>query len=568
MKFKFSKKGILIFLAIVVLFLVLRLPALHQPYHQDEYKWVSFFGSGEESVGVIPHPPLAEFVYSKLGPVVGENNFRAIPLIFSLLNLLLLFYLAKIIFDYRTAYGTILLFTVSFFSVLASLMVDVDGAVMPFFLLLLSIGYFKIREVRDCLPAGKAGKLEIKEKWPWLVLLLVGALGGFLVKVSAVLPLLAFALDWAVEQGAFRNKQRLFAYGLKIILAAAVLINVLLISKLFFPFFNVSSAIKYWEHFADSSSFLNRGWLQTFIQFSKAVLYSSPLLLAPVIFTNQVLFRKLRPFYLFIFAGLVFYLVLFDFSIGALDRYLQFLIIPLCLIGGAIGVKVLDQGLIHRFKILIISLAASLIFLIQFLPQNVSPLYPKTEWLQLLVSFHWNFLFPFTGGSGPLPFYISFAFIGLMWLFVLILVLIAFVKVNLKTTVLLGILILGLVYNGVFIEEYLFGGINGNAAKLVVNATAFIKADQDIKMVTVYNDNGGYNVIQTGKYRKRLYIDPKFDVTEKLKTLNKYREHYLVVDIPHIDPNSVYAQYFNSCQVAYREQDKYISSTIYDCRKD
>ena len=125
---------------------------------------------------------------------------------------------------------------------------------------------------------------------------------------------------------------------------------------------------------------------------------------------------------------------------------------------------------------------------------------------------------------------------------------------------------LGILYNGVFIEEYLFGKINGSAPKLVYAAAKFIKNDSGIKKVTVYNDNGGYNIMETGKYHKRLYIDPKFDINNKIQTLNAYKEFYLVIDIPHIDSSTVYAKYFSSCETIYNEKSGEINSFIYDCR--
>ena len=85
-------------------------------------------------------------------------------------------------------------------------------------------------------------------------------------------------------------------------------------------------------------------------------------------------------------------------------------------------------------------------------------------------------------------------------------------------------------------------------------------------MVTVYNDNGGNEVRETGKYRKRLYTSPQFDINVKVATLNKFKEHYFVLDIPRVDPNSPYQRYFESCRVDYREVDRDISATIYDCR--
>lgn len=84
-------------------------------------------------------------------------------------------------------------------------------------------------------------------------------------------------------------------------------------------------------------------------------------------------------------------------------------------------------------------------------------------------------------------------------------------------------------------------------------------------MVTVYNDNGGYEIQNIGKYRKRLYTDPAFGAEVKMATLNQYKEHYLEVNVPRIDPTSFYRRYFDSCKIAYQDVDRSISATVYDC---
>src|SRR5581483_10109856 len=277
---------IIIFLA---LFLVIRLPNLHYPYHQDEYKWV-YYAHGQ---GAAPHPPLTEYIYTRIAPIFGDNNFRAIPLIFSSINLILIIWLSKIIFrDTKKVWWTAFLFTVSFFSVLASLMVDVDGAVMPMFMLLLFIGYYGFKESQW-------------KNWKWFILILIGSIGGFLVKVSGVLPLAAVALDFAIEMKVFSDIKKLVRYIVYAIGVGILLVLILLASKFIFPFFNFRSDLTYWLHFANSSSFLGRGWLQTFIQFVKSILYLSPLLVLPLFFATKEIFKKLKPFFFFIFIGLI-----------------------------------------------------------------------------------------------------------------------------------------------------------------------------------------------------------------------------------------------------------------------
>lgn len=539
------------FFVIVAIFILLRLPGVDTPLHQDENKWPAYLSPNAQEGTIIPHPPLGAFIYKTAGDLVGfDESFRWVPLIFGIANLLLIFYLAKILFDKKTAFWTAGLFTVSFFSVLASLMVDTDGAVMPFFFLLMSIGYIQL----------KNNNFQLSK---WWILLLAPMVFGFLIKMSFLIGIAAFVLDFAIEKKVFSEKKKIikllgFGSGAIILLAAA-----LLVSKFIFSSFNLESALQYGNRFAN---FSGRGWFQTGIQFIKAMLYLSPLLLIPVFFADREIIKKSRPFLLFISIGLVFYLILFDFSVGALDRYLQFLITPLVIICGAVFAKYLNKEtkISNYFWPVVVSVA---IFLIQFAGHYAPPLYPKTEWISRILSFKWNFLFPFTGGSGPLPFYISFAFMGISWLACVLAALAVFKSGISKKNFLIPILVLGIFYNVAFIEEYSFGQINGSTKVLIKKVTTFIKNTDDIKKVTVYNENGGWEIYSMGKYRKRLYIDPKFDVKEKIASLNLYKEHYLVVDIPTIDPNTVFQKYFNSCKIVYRALDKQISATVYDCRR-
>jgi hypothetical protein len=154
-----------------------------------------------------------------------------------------------------------------------------------------------------------------------------------------------------------------------------VLALILIGSKLLFPFFNLSYSLTYWEHFA---VFKNRGWFQTFIQFAKSLLYTSPLLIIPVFLVNKELWKKTRPFFLFIFLGLFFYLIAFDFSLGALDRYFQFFVVPTTLITAGV-LTYYFQGPTEKKITIGMILGALVIFFLQFIPQHVPPLYPKNR---------------------------------------------------------------------------------------------------------------------------------------------------------------------------------------------
>ncbi len=539
---------------LVVIFVVVRLPGTDLPLHQDEYKWPMIVNPALSSDTEIPHPPLSQFIYKTAGRIVGYDvDFRFTPLFFGTINLLLLYYLLRMRFNKITAVVGGFLFALSYFSVLASLMVDTDGQIMPFFFLLSLISYYKSKSILS-------GK-----RYLWLALMLISLVLGFFVKVSFALVIVAIAADFIWEKKNHITKKDLIKYLFYAFGSVLIVSFMLFISQYIFSFFDLNKALVYWKHFAE----LDRNWFQTAIQVVKAILYTSPfLVLLPVLLSKNNT-SELRPFIFYLFFGLIFYIVVFDFSIGALDRYLQFVIVPLCAISSVVIVSILksDSDLRNKEYLLLGLLIASFLSVLLFVPHFVPSLHPKMAWLKRIFDMKWNFLYPFSGGSGPLGFYVSFLFMSMAWLVSMVLVSIAYFKTNLRKMVVLVLIPIGLIYNLVFIEEYLFGYLYGSAPRLLTNAVQFIENNPDIKMVTVYNDNGGNEIRSIGKYRKRLYTDPAFDINEKIATLNTYKEHYLEINVPRIDPNSIYRKYLDSCETVYKEIDKNISATVYDCKK-
>ncbi len=314
----------LLFGLILILLIVIRIPGLHISYYQDEYKWPILMNPELTVPGSIPHPPLSEFIYSHTAKIFGYENFRYTPFLFSIFNLFLLFYLVKKIFNDRSALISSFLYAISGFSVIASLMVDTDGQILPFFFLLSVIFYINWRE-----------SVLFKYKILWFAAFLLSIILGFLVKLSFIIAIGTIVFDFFYSQSrSIEKRRRLFKYiffgvgGLSIFL-----VIVLIGSRFIFPYFNLTKSFSYWIHFI---VFSNRNYLQIFIQFFKALIYISPLLLLPIFWMSREIAEKLRIFWLFIVGGLIFYLVLFDFSTGALDRYFQFLILPLCIISGVV----------------------------------------------------------------------------------------------------------------------------------------------------------------------------------------------------------------------------------------
>ena len=209
---------------------------------------------------------------------------------------------------------------------------------------------------------------------------------------------------------------------------------------------------------------------------------------------------------------------------------------------------------------------SSFIFLVQFVNHSVPTLYPKKEWLSLFTHLKWNFLFPFTGGSGPTGFYISFLFISFAWILSIFLIVYGRSKFISSKEILFLVLVLGIFYNVIFTEEYLFGKINGSSYGLFEEVKQFIVNDKNIKKIMVYNDIGGYEIQKLGKYERRIYAAPQFESVYK-PIFIPYDGHVLFIDIPRVNPNSLYANFFAVCSEIYKKNDKYITAKILDCSK-
>ena len=108
----FRRNEWLLLTAVVVFFILIRLPGTSLPLHQDEYKWPMIVNPAITSDTEIPHPPLSQFIYRTAGHLVGYNvNFRLVPLFFGVLNLLLLYYFLRMRFSRNVANIGVLIFT-------------------------------------------------------------------------------------------------------------------------------------------------------------------------------------------------------------------------------------------------------------------------------------------------------------------------------------------------------------------------------------------------------------------------------------------------------------------------
>ena len=557
---KSYKREIMIFSSILLVFAALRAFGIHLPYHQDEWKNVSVSRTVEGAGDFFAHPPLMQMIFVADNFIFGGDNMRVVPFLFSIASAVLLYFVVRNRIDKRAAAWSVGLFSISFYNILGSLSPDVDGAILPFFFLLAVYAYDRSMSAEGS-----------SARWKWISLLITSLLVGFLIKLSFILVIGVILADYVWSRGKKMNSKEMLISFLGMLGFGLVYVALLYGIKFVYPSFDMSIMMGHANQFREEEA---RNWIQVFVQGLKAIYYLSPLLIIPIFFINKDILKKTRIFFIYLILGFIFYFILFDFSRGALDKYLMFSVAPLSVICGTIFAKIfsdfneLTSNKFVRFIILGAIISGFIIFL-NFVHHSIPPLYPKTEWFGKVIHLEWNFLNPFHGGSGPLGFYVSFLFIAVSFIVSAFLGIIGFVKKEWRVGITVGLIIIGISYNLVFAEEFLFGKINGSAPKVLREAVSFIDSAPQIKNVLTYSDIGAYELSKIKKYAGRIYATP----TSEDGYRKKFAEHiavnggyFLVVDIPHINPESFYGEFFAKCKTEFEAQDRKIVARVYDCK--
>jgi hypothetical protein len=272
--------------------------------------------------------------------------------------------------------------------------------------------------------------------------------------------------------------------------------------------------------------------------------------------------KRYQFWYVYLGLSLLFYLVLFDFSKLTLERYMMFLIIPACIIGGGILVEWLKGLQFRKNFLIVVGLFIMLVILVLVIPQDVLPLNPKGAYIEHVEQLDFNFLIPLTGGSGPIGFYFSTLFILVSFVITVISSLAIYYRFVWHKAAVILLVTFGVGYNILFVQEYLFGRLFGSVPAIARAAVEYVNKTPAVKEVITYNDIDAYYLRLSGKYSGRFYTAPSRDYTVRL---TGHRGHYLIVDFPAIGKKSQYWQLISRCPVEKEFTDDYVKGYIFDC---
>ncbi|MEK6867955.1 MAG: glycosyltransferase family 39 protein, partial [Nanoarchaeota archaeon] len=131
--------------------------AFSLPVYHDVGWYISlleYHDSAFMNLIVLEHPPFGYYPYLLFMSLFGMHDFvlRFVPLIFGLLELLLVYLIAKKWFGRRTADCTIILFSLFYFAAINTLSPEGDGSIMGFFSLLFFYcisAYYDLDHLKD-----------------------------------------------------------------------------------------------------------------------------------------------------------------------------------------------------------------------------------------------------------------------------------------------------------------------------------------------------------------------------------------------------------------------------------
>jgi len=522
---------LLLFGSALIFWFLLRIPTLDHVYHQDEYKWA--INLRELGLDSLPHPPLVPFIFDTFGNFFGFQNLRIVVLMFSLILFLAQTVAVAKYLDSSTAAIFAFAVAINPYAAIMSTQIDIDGTFLP-----LIQTFFIVLLIKRSHKKTSANSLLL-----FLVIIL-----GYFIKLSFIISVLTFA--FSVFLISSLRSYRLLAIQ---ILIASVLI-VLLIQNQF------SYTVSYVGNFL-SGNFFERSWSQVIILLSKVVLLIGPLILV-FIFRDAMVSKLAKVVSIWTAVNLIWYLIIFDFSERAIDRYLQSLTYPGILLFSYWCSKLLIKGYLLRTAVFLVSLMfVALPILWASRDFDTMSLHPKNLYIERLLTFDLNFLFPLFTASGPLGFFISFNFLVVSFMVSLVLILVNYIpRGNLVSSQF--IIALVTVYSLTLSIENATGVLYGDSNAVVKELVRDIDRNQ---RVLTYNDIAAYELIEKGSYSGRLYMRPDWQES-KMEIMRNFDDFFMYVNMPPIDSAKWLFEELDRCSITSEDADGKIVGRLYDCR--
>ncbi|MCK4669656.1 MAG: glycosyltransferase family 39 protein [Nanoarchaeota archaeon] len=543
-----------ILLVIILISIVLRLLLLNHTIAFDEYvqtRAVQVHSSAgfDKWTGIAPGTTWTRtFVTWFTG--VNIPGIRLTSLIFGLFSIVLVYLLAKALYDKKTAIWAAGLLGFSAWHMLGSTSISFDGAFLTFYYILTIACYVKFDKTSD-------------NKWLYLTGIAFGL--AMLTKYNAVLLIPILGL-YALFQ-----KHKIIA----IIKQFSILI---LISILIFSIFPILAYLTDFSYFIvtlqHNRVFFGEGLnlALLLIQYVLAFLWMGPLFIGLYLLKLIKFKRSEILMHLWIWIPFLFFTFIIQENFRPLERYFFVFLPAICILGASYisGFK-FNRKHLALFLIVFI-LFTGFLFFINLRGGDFLPFYPKTEFISAVKSLDWNIYMPFTGDQGPAGMYLLFSGIAYSFILSAVFLLLHLIysfknKKKIASTFFVLFFAIAFSYNIFMAQELIVNSTNPDINHLSKDVYDYAN-QMDLKQPLFYFRNYAARYYLEDKYSEIEILDFGIENDEaRVAEVIGSQSHVVIVDFPTLDKNSLlWKELSNKCTLQKQFEDKGISlGFIFDC---
>ena len=478
----------------LILATIIRAQGLDLALYSDEAGWANdLIKPNLDNIEYVPHPPLMIVLEQFAYKITKADiiSFRLVPFLISIINMILIYVIAKKWYNKKTAITAIALFTISYWATQAALQIDMDGSLLTLWFILAAMftsNYFKKGEQTD-----ENSKIKLKNQ------ILLGIVLG-LTMLSKYTGVLLFVTIFIYAILKTKSIKKTIKY-----LALPTITSGIVFSL--FPL---------WAFLTGNSLFNNTlghtggDWYLTLIRpLTYLFLWATPLLFYFTLLhfcerqkeikkeigqtkeeenahKLKINYEKDNDLLLVVWAAVIFLFYTFVISGKAptFGRYFMPMIPPLILLSARyIAKQEFTQK--QTIKGITVFIVTYILFKIINLKTTTVLNHNINNYINSALQFKLNFLFPYTGSSGPF-FWISFTNIALTLVATTILLIIIVYKTFSKKkekkknigTYIMMLLVISAAFNMLLITEYIYSPTQPSHTEITNDIVKFLFANR------------------------------------------------------------------------------------------
>ncbi len=540
---------------LILVAVILRLIGSQTVLFGDETLFAENVRSEEYVNYYAAHPPLSLWILTFWGSLFNHSiiAIRLITSFFSIVTIILTSLIARDYFSEKTSVLSALFLIFSPWFLVGSLQLDIVGSFLTCFYTFSLFFYLKFLD---------------NNKLKYIVLSGIAAGFSLLTNYGAALLFPTIFLHYMYNL----CKQHDFTYSTFLRICFIFVSSATIIFAIF----------PVWSFFVGSPTFINSvthtfdlmmadpgsglrpsegtNLILLIIQYLNALVWIGPLLLFTLILSlldsDKQNNRVKNIFLIQIIIVLIFFTFVIKDNFRPIEKYLLVL---------APGLSILSANYLKKlfFKkkeillLVILFLLTVLSFnILSVMSDQYIPFYPKQNYLSAALNLTWNVKVPLLGHAGPIGFYTSLNVILISFIasFIISVFYFIFRLEPVAKYLLIILLVIGLSYNVLFIQEILFSTTGPNIDAVTKNVISELQKNKYDEPIYFFR-NVAFKYYLSDKYKNLTQID--FDDENRIKKINDLNNSTLaVINFPKINEESLLWKKIKECVVQKEFYDK------------